>query len=110
MTLSKEKLLPLVEVEVIRHDEDSEPKDSFDFPEDIEHVRESLANGNEWAWCMVEVRVTFHGITKSDYLGACSYGSKKDFIDSSDYYSDMVNTCLGEIIDELNAIFKTLSE
>ena len=68
-------------------------------------VREELEDGNEWAWCMAQVEVTDmdsdNENTESDYLGACSYKSKADFIKNSGYYDDMVKTC----IEQLNERF-----
>lgn len=75
--------------------------DAYD--ESVENaIAEDLSNGNEWAWCAVRVTCTaFDGAIKAtDYLGCCSYKSRKDFIENSGYYDDMVYTCL----DQLNAI------
>jgi len=82
-------------------------------------VREQLADGNEWAWCLVQVEVTDMDsddeATESEYLGGCSYKSRRDFITSmltcfdpatgitteAGYYDDMVAAC----IERLNKRF-----
>lgn len=37
----------------------------------------------------------------TDYLGACSYASVKDFVQAGDYYSDMKSAAYGEALGEL---------
>lgn len=59
-------------------------------------VRDQLASGNEWAWCVAIVWVEFAGVTERETLGACSYESERDFR-AGGYYEDMV----GEAIDRL---------
>jgi hypothetical protein len=65
-----------------------------------------LENDDLWAWCTVELQVSYKGIlTASDYLGCCSYDNEADFKDGC-YYDDMIETCLSE----LNKQVKTLCE
>ena len=68
-------------------------------------VREELEDGNEWAWCTIQVEVTDmdsdNENVESEYLGCCNYRSKKDFVKSEGYYSDMVNEC----IERLEVVF-----
>jgi len=72
-------------------------------------IREQLAAGNEWAWCMVHVRVTymvgaaeeFH--MADSYLGCCSYGSKAEF-KADPYFNDMVDECIARINAQLSEV------
>lgn len=52
------------------------------FPDerDEKWVREELAFGNSWAWCMVKVTASIAGFVGEDTLGACSYKSQEDFV------------------------------
>lgn len=55
-------------------------------------VRDSLESGNEWAWCSVKVTAYIDlpglDLEESDYLGACSYKSQRDF-EKGGYFEDM---------------------
>jgi hypothetical protein len=66
-------------------------------------IADQLDSGNEWAWCSVEVRLEWHGLSVSEYLGCCSYESRATFI-ASGYYQDMVRTCAREISYQAQAI------
>jgi hypothetical protein len=53
-----------------------------------------LAAGEEWAWCMVTVRVTLPcGRFAEDYLGCCSYEDERDFR-AGGCFEDMVSNCM----------------
>lgn len=52
-------------------------------------IRKQLDRGNEWAWCMVEVRASVGSLSASDYLGCCSYRSREDFESPDGYYPQM---------------------
>ena len=47
-----------------------------------DEILERLDNGDVWAWAVVEVRAGYGDLSASDYLGACSYESEKDFRDN----------------------------
>lgn len=61
-----------------------------------------LANGNEWAWCTVEVRVSREcdtcgqTLSASAFLGACAYKGVDDF-KLSGYYTDMILQAIEEL-------------
>lgn len=59
------------------------------------------AEYNPWAWCCVEVRATFDGVTGSDFLGGCSYKNEADFKTPGGYYEDMVNEAIERLEAEL---------
>jgi hypothetical protein len=65
---------------------------------------EQLENGNEWAWCAIKVTACYKGQEGTDYLGGCSYKSKKDFIESNDYYQDMRQQAYDELIAQLESL------
>ena len=60
---------------------------------------------NQWAWCHVEVKGTWHGIQASAHLRCCSYESEKDFIEGG-YCDDMKH----EVVQELAAIAQAIIE
>lgn len=88
-------------IEVILHDESEHPKGFFasgDEDADRAQVAAILADldaGNDWAWCCVEVRVSYGELSSSEYLGCCSYGSREDF--EADGYSDMLSEALDRL-------------
>jgi hypothetical protein len=76
-------------------------------------IREDLENGNEWAWCTIKVSLQWKGYEGVDYLGACSYKSKSDFIEQDGYFPDMVASAFDDLVASIeNDIesFKTLLE
>jgi hypothetical protein len=68
-------------------------------------IYRQLENGNEWAWCTIEVKGTYKGLEASDYLGCCSYKSEKDF-KKDGYYKDMQQTVFEDIQKQLEDILK----
>ena len=71
-------------------------------------IKSQLASGNEWAWCVVQVRVEFDFLASDQYLGGCSYESKAKFIEPGGYYDDMVNEAIEDIANQILAInYKT---
>jgi hypothetical protein len=54
------------------------------------------ADGNVWAWCVVEVIGEIDGTTASDFLGACSYENEEAF-KAGGYYEDMIALCREQI-------------
>jgi hypothetical protein len=66
------------------------------------------AESNEWEWCDVEVLAEYTDengteYSASEYLGACSYKSRQDFIKNSGYYDDMLQTVTEDIMKQLAA-------
>jgi hypothetical protein len=52
-------------------------------------IREELARGNEWAWCVVRVTALWRGYEGHDYLSGCSYACREAFTREAGYYPDM---------------------
>ena len=73
-------------------------------------VRDQLDAGNEWAWCIVSVRVHWETFEHTEYLGACSYRGKTDFVDRSGYYADMVDEGLAELNQLIEVAYKKLQD
>lgn len=61
-------------------------------------------NGNNWAWCTVQVTAEWKGITGTDYLGQCSYNNEEDYKENSGYYEDMKCTAYDELIKQLKQL------
>lgn len=70
-----------------------------------DNIREQLANGNDWAWCIVRVRAEYKGLRADSYLGGCSYKSREDFMLPGGYYDDM----RAEVIADLSAQIETIA-
>lgn len=66
-------------------------------------IQDRLEAGNEWAWCSVEVKGEYLGLTASDYLGACSYLSEDDF-KTDGYYKDMQSEVADQIQEQYDKI------
>lgn len=71
-------------------------------------ILEQLDSGNEWAWCCIKVTLKWKGFEGTDYLGACSYKSKKDFIESNDYFPDMVSRAFDELVAKIESDIETV--
>ena len=80
--------------------EDMAPENHFEDAADVAFARDGLAAGNEWAWCLAYVTVSFAGLVGHDSLGACSYHSEADFRQDGTY-EDMVDVALGDLADQL---------
>lgn len=63
-------------------------------------VRDQVKISRRWGWCTVHVEVSLKSdpdITGDAYLGCCSYTSRKDFIENSGYYQQMVDEATVEM-------------
>lgn len=69
-------------------------------------VIKELADGNIWAWCCVEVKVSTIAkqtlCSASSYLSGCNYHDKTDFIANSMYYEDMVAEAIESLSQTVN--------
>ena len=103
MTKTKQKITKdnkHVTVTVTCLEEDVSPHESFDDKETADKILAALER-NPWAWCCVEVSVTYKGILKSHtYLGGCSYTDEDEFRRDSGYY-ELVGECLDDINNQL---------
>jgi hypothetical protein len=109
------KFIPLtkkdVEIEIfvevdhcpIRGNASASGNDEYDKKVEDEIIAR-LNDGDVWAWASVEVCVYYDEISRSDYLGCCTYKNEKDFIENSGYYDDMVESALEELNDLLQDI------
>jgi hypothetical protein len=66
-------------------------------------IIDALNNGNEWAWCMVQVTAKYKGIYGYDNLGGCSYKSKEDFMKDG-YFEDMKQVAFDNLIENLEGL------
>lgn len=83
--------------------ETDDPKDHFEFPEDVVLAKERIEDGNEWGWCCVKVTVKCGPLSADDYLGACSYTSEEEF-KTGGYYEDMVDRCVDQLNEQLDEL------
>lgn len=72
---------------------------TIDDPALVETIM-TQAETNVWAWCVVEVKVTFKGLTQSDYMASCWHGGEAEFLES-DTYQDMLNECVSRLADRV---------
>ena len=84
------------------------PEDHFDDPDVVARIREQIAAGNEWAWCVVTVRVLWREYRAEDSLSGCSYQGVADF-GVCGYYSDMRAECLDRLADKVADAYDALS-
>lgn len=97
-------MLPTIEqcdFDVIWHEEDQSPEDHFTEPVDILWINVQQKRGNEWAWCMVEVRCKYGSWSNKDYLGGCNYHSKEDFMQEGGCYQDMKQQAYDSMIEDI---------
>lgn len=65
-----------------------------------DEIIERVDNGDDWAWCTVEVAAVFDGgpgigkIWGRDHLGGCSYKDEADFKQEGGYYPQMQEEAL----------------
>lgn len=111
-----EVLKSKAEIDIVVHPEDTPIEGnvlaSGDEDEDRraeQYVLDQLKNGNELAWCTIEVKASFEGINCSDYLGCCSYSSFKEF-ENGGYYSDMVDQAIDGLADEILTLKEKLNK
>lgn len=62
-----------------------------------------LEDGDEWAWCAVQVTVVWYGIEETEYLGCCSYADETYFR-AGGYFDDMCETALKCIQRQFDAM------
>lgn len=74
------------------------------------YIRTELANGNDWAWCIVKVTATWQGFEGSDYLGGCSYTSEADFRQAGGYFDDMRAAALDALNERVANVATALLE
>ena len=104
----KNKIENEVEYSIHLHPEYDSPEGHFDTGDDEEderickQIRED-AEWNEWAWCTVEVRATWHGVFGNVFLGACSYTNEADF-KRGGYYDDMQKQALDDLCAKLEKL------
>ncbi|RYF78731.1 MAG: hypothetical protein EOO39_00565, partial [Cytophagaceae bacterium] len=99
---------PHTTIEIKAEREDSSHRGQYD--QDVENsITKMIKQHGQWGWCVVTVKASFMSWeSEPEYLGGCSYKSKKDFIEAGDYYDDMVNTCLTDIAEEIQDLLVTL--
>jgi len=78
-----------------------------EFDREVEDkIINDLENGDEWAWCTVEVRASFHELHASAFLGCVSTKDEESF-KSEGYYEDMVaeaTNALADIVGDLQNV------
>lgn len=80
----------------------------------VEHIKEELRNGNDWAWCQVRVVASYvdddgnEYTGESSWLGDCSYESEQDFIKGG-YYDDMKKEAYEDLLSKVHGSDEDLS-
>lgn len=97
---------PFLYVEFCALEESQDYTAHFSDTRDIRHVRGELNKGNNAAWFCAQVYVRIKGtdvVSKSQYLGCCSYPSFEAFIkEEQGYFRDMVNDATMSLEDNLD--------
>ena len=73
---------------------------------DRSFVHQQIEAGNIWGWCSTHVTAKWEDAegnewTGDDYLGGCSYHSRKDFMQPDGYYDDMKTEAYDELVKKL---------
>lgn len=89
--------------------EDAHPRDLFeDF--DLPDVLDGIESGR-FEWFIARVQAFKCGVElASDYLGGCLYDSAQKFVDSNDYYADMVQNVIIDARKKINLLTEKESE
>ena len=58
---------------------------------------------NVWAWCIVQVKAQYMGLTAVEYLGACNYKSQSQF-EEDYYYDQMKRLCIDSLCKQIEQI------
>jgi len=82
-------------------DEESEIDGSFSDSSVADYVREQIAAGNPWAWCVARVTARAGEGRGVDYLGSCSYRDTSEFVQPGGYFDDMKRTARADLVSEL---------
>jgi hypothetical protein len=91
-----------INIRVIAEDEDISIKQAAKdcAPGFEDAVRAMKRKSRRWGWCCVHIVVSLKSnpdITGDAYLGGCSYASRKDFIENSCYYDQMVDDAIADM-------------
>lgn len=112
--MDTDKLKSVARIEIIVHPEEMPIEGNASALGDEEDtriandIRRQLECGNDYAWCTIEVRVSYGGITGRDFLGCCSYASEEEF-KKDVYYADMLNSAFNDWVDQAVDIFQAVS-
>ena len=104
MKVDLEKLRKCVTIKHTLEEQDESPEAVFDDEGCIAWIKDQLKCGNAWAWCSVQLSVSYGGLTCHEYLSGCSYESEKSFVADSGYYDDMITEALKELATDLEKI------
>lgn len=96
------------EVTVNAEPEHLHPRDCMENVEEIDRIVKE-AEWNVWAWCSVEVKVSWNGLSESEFLGGCSYDSEADFKQPGGYYDDLVYEASKALAQKLVAVQEQLN-
>jgi len=107
--ITKEQIKDIAEITFTSLFEDSPYEDMFSDDRDIQWVHDQLNMGNDAAWFVAKVTATIGRFEGVDTLGGCSYLSFTDF-EQGVYYTDMVQTALDCLVDDINSTIDALKE
>lgn len=108
----------LIKIEVLIEEEETSVEGSFDTGDPAAdrvqeaEILQALQNGNQWAWCTVQVVAThrsFPEFSGTDFLGCCNYESEEDFR-NSDYFQDMKKEAIAQLTNRLEDATQALKQ
>jgi hypothetical protein len=108
--VDRAKLRKLVRISLTCEPEDRTYKGEFENADGApdreveEWIAKELRSGNEWAWCSAHVVVHFGELKGEDWLGGCSYESKKDFMQPNGYYDSMIDEAVDALAKQIEAV------
>ena len=103
----------LVTFKIETEEDPSSIDDAFADAEVRAGVHEEVNKGNEFAWFCASVTASIKlgdtVLTADDHMGACSYESEKDWLES-DELSDLKNNALIYLQDKVNNLLDGLKD
>lgn len=96
------------------HPEDSSIKgyiDSGDPVADRQWELEVIAESqwNEWAWCVVEVKARWEGLSASAYLGGVVEKNEESFR-ANGYFDDLKHEAISELVEQVTKITQKVNQ
>lgn len=101
--IDRAALAKRVRITMRQEPEDRSYTDDFDDPETCAWIKAQLEQGNDWAWCQVDIKVELHDLEGIAGIGGCSYENKEAF-KSGGYYESLVSEAVDELARKLEAI------
>ena len=99
---------PEMMIEILPWNSNSPIDDPAYEPEVVEGFKQMKRKYGVWGWCNIEVEASFGEFSGSDFLSACSYKSKQDFM-QCDYFNTMQSEALANLEQNIRKAEETIA-